>query len=138
MGYTDIRILLRDADKQQYLLCTSTSLQNLCLKITFLLNMLPLLFGPFHLIFRLNLCQESFEFFEDFWVSTSPVSILFLPHQRMLIRLCYKYQGLFTWRKEVPSARNILEGGSSQYHMFSVFSLHAKRCTCLQGQDLPS
>ena len=27
-----------------------------------------------------NLCQESFEFFEDFCVSTSPVSILFFPH----------------------------------------------------------
>ena len=45
-------ILLKDPDKQQCLLYASTSLQNLCLKITFVLNMLPLLFWPFHLIFR--------------------------------------------------------------------------------------
>ena len=37
--------------------------------------------------------------------------------------------GLFTWREEDPSARKILEGGSSERHKFSLFSLHAKGCT---------
>ena len=56
MGYTDMWILLKDPDKQQCLLCASTSLQNLCLKITFVLNMLPL---AVVLTFSLNFQVES-------------------------------------------------------------------------------
>ena len=56
MGYTDMGILLKDPDKQQCLLYTSTSLQNLCLKITFVLNMLPL---AVVLTFSLNFQVES-------------------------------------------------------------------------------
>ena len=39
-------------------------------------------------------------------------------------------------REKDPSTEKILEGGSSQRYMFSVFSLHAKGSTCPQLQDL--
>ena len=34
------------------------------------------------------------------------------------------------WREKDPSTRKIIEGGSSWCLMFSLFSLHAKGCTC--------
>ena len=50
----------------------------------------------------------------------------------------YFTQGLFSWRNEDPSTRNISEvGSSSQRHMFSEFSLHAKDYTCAQHQKIP-
>ena len=41
-------------------------------------------------------------------------------------------------RSCLHGVRKILEGGSSQRHMFSVFGLYAKGCTCSQSQDLHS
>ena len=44
-------------------------------------------------------------------------------------------------REEDPSTRNILESGSSQRHMFSVFGLHAESCTRIflaETQEYPS
>ena len=44
-------------------------------------------------------------------------------------------------KEEDPSTRNILESGSSQRHMFSVFGLHAESCTRIflaETQEYPS
>ena len=46
-------------------------------------------------------------------------------------------KGLFSWREEDPGTTKILQvDHSSQCHMFCVFSLRAKDCTCHQHQDL--
>ena len=53
-----------------------------------------------------------------------------VPWSYFVRELCLYFlsKGLFTWREEDPSTRKILEGRSSKYRMFSVFSLYAKGC----------